>query len=191
MGGDGLVPYLVVLLVSVSYSWQYIYLRWVSFQMGASVIKSLKLGVYTTYTKIHYNFLFCKKLFECCDHVFFFFIFFLIISFLVYNTSSAAIGINRPELTNKWLTNMLCNKLSQTSRLKIYYIYYLSIPRLGVWHSLSVSSAHVCQGSNQCCRLGSIHSFLEPWIFSQAHRDVGVIQFFVAVRPKFLFSSDL
>lgn len=36
---------------------------------------------------------------------------------------------------------MLCNKLSQTSRLKIYYIYYLSTPRLGVWHSLSASSA--------------------------------------------------
>lgn len=40
MGVRGLVLYLVVLLVAVSYSWQYVYPRWMSFEIDASAIKS-------------------------------------------------------------------------------------------------------------------------------------------------------
>lgn len=48
MGVGRLVPYLVVLLVTVSQSWQRVCLRWVSFEMDASAIKSLMPGTYNT-----------------------------------------------------------------------------------------------------------------------------------------------
>ena len=48
MGGGGPVPCLLVLLVAVSYIWQHVYSRWMSFEMDASAIKSLMPGTYTT-----------------------------------------------------------------------------------------------------------------------------------------------
>ena len=48
MSEGSLIPYLVVLLVAVSYSWQYVYSRRMSFEMDASAIKSLMSGPYTT-----------------------------------------------------------------------------------------------------------------------------------------------
>lgn len=47
MSAGSLVPYLDVLLVAVSYSWRYLYLRWIIFEMDASIIKSLLPGTYT------------------------------------------------------------------------------------------------------------------------------------------------
>ena len=38
-GGSSLIPYLVISLVAVSYSWQYVYSRWMSFEMDASTIE--------------------------------------------------------------------------------------------------------------------------------------------------------
>lgn len=48
MGGSGIIHYLDVLLVAISYSCQYIYLRRMSFEMDASSINSLMSGTYTT-----------------------------------------------------------------------------------------------------------------------------------------------
>ena len=52
MGRGSLIPYLVVLLVAVSFSWQYVYPRWMSFERNALAIKSLMSGTYTTGMKI-------------------------------------------------------------------------------------------------------------------------------------------
>ena len=50
MGGEDLDPYLLGLLIAVSYSWQHVYPRWMSFEMVASAIKSLMSSTYTTVT---------------------------------------------------------------------------------------------------------------------------------------------
>lgn len=47
MGGGSLVPYLVVLLAAVSHRCQYVYSRWISFGMGALIIKNLISGSYS------------------------------------------------------------------------------------------------------------------------------------------------
>ena len=41
MGGGRLIPCLVVLLVTLAYSWQYAYSNWMSFDVDASAIKRL------------------------------------------------------------------------------------------------------------------------------------------------------
>lgn len=48
MGGGGPIPYLVVLLLAVSHSWQYVYSRWMPFEIDASGMRNLTLGTYTT-----------------------------------------------------------------------------------------------------------------------------------------------
>lgn len=45
--GGSLIPHPVVLLVTVSHSWYYVSLRWMSFEMDASAFKSLVLDTST------------------------------------------------------------------------------------------------------------------------------------------------
>ena len=44
IGGGALILYLVVLLIAVSYSWQYVDSRWLSFEMDASATESSMSG---------------------------------------------------------------------------------------------------------------------------------------------------
>lgn len=44
MGRGSLIPYLLVLLVAMSYSWIFVYSSWMYFEMDALAIKSLISG---------------------------------------------------------------------------------------------------------------------------------------------------
>ena len=50
-GGDDLIPWQVIWLVAVSYNWQYVYSRWMSFEIDALRLKSLMSGTYPTVSK--------------------------------------------------------------------------------------------------------------------------------------------